>query len=193
MPQSNAPALAGSEDRAGLLTWKRAIAVVFGALVVALAAQVAIPVPGSPVPVTLQGLAVLLVGGILGAGAGAAALVLYLLLGVAGLPVFAPIGVPLVGMARLLGPTGGYLLAFPVAAGLTGALARRGDMLRCFVAALLGMIVIHGGGIAQLMILSGSSTLPIQATVPLVVADLVKVGIAALLVSRLRAGTTPRA
>src|SRR5260370_42596656 len=93
----------------------RVVAIVLGALLVAAAAQVSIPLPGTPVPMTLQPLAVLLVGGLLGARLGAASMVLYLTLGIAGLPVFTPT-VPLLGIARLLGPTGGYLLAYPVAA-----------------------------------------------------------------------------
>src|ERR1700752_3304122 len=97
---------------------RRAVAVVLGSLVVAGAAQVAIPLPGTPVPMTLQPLAVLLVGGWLGAGLGAGSLILYLALGAVGLPVFTPYGLP--GIARLLGPTGGYLLAYPVAAFAVG-------------------------------------------------------------------------
>jgi biotin transport system substrate-specific component len=189
MPQSNAPVLAGSESREAAFTWKRAIAVVLGAVVVAISAQFSIDLPGNPVPVTLQGLAVLLVGGILGARAGAAALVLYLLAGIAGLPVFSG---GRAGALWLLGPTGGYLLAFPVGAALTGAIARRNDLFRCFIAAFVGMIVIHLGGISQLSILTGGHTIPFRATAPLIVADLVKVGIAALLVSKLRAGVSSR-
>ena len=185
MPSSEVPAVAGSEAASTILTWKRVISVVLGAAVVALSAQVAVPLPGNPVPITLQGLAVLLVGGCLGARAGAAALVLYLLLGSAGLPVFAPTGVP--GIARLLGPTGGYLLAFPLAAALAGAIARPHHLARCFVAALVGMIVIHIGGIAQLSIITGGLSLPIRATASLVVVDLVKVAIAGLLIAKLRA------
>src|SRR6185436_16952439 len=94
-------------------------AVVLGTALVTLAAQISVPLPGTPVPMTLQPLAVLLVGGLLGARLGAASMVLYLALGIAGLPVFTPT-VPLLGNARLLGPTGGYLLAYPVAAFATG-------------------------------------------------------------------------
>src|SRR5438128_11559623 len=83
---------------------RRAAAVVLGATLVAAAAQISIPLPGTPVPMTLQPLAVLLVGGLLGPGLGSSALILYLALGAAGLPVFTPYGVP--GLARLLGPTG---------------------------------------------------------------------------------------
>src|SRR5437667_12543694 len=97
----------------------RVLAVVLGAVLVGLAAQVSIPLPGTPVPMTLQPMAVLLVGGLLGARLGALSMILYLAMGAAGLPVFTPT-VPLVGVARLFGPTGGYLLAYPVAAWAVG-------------------------------------------------------------------------
>jgi biotin transport system substrate-specific component len=184
-----APAVDRAESPTGSLVARRTIAIVLGAVLVAISAQVSVPVPGSPVPVTLQGLAVLLVGGTLGAGAGAAALVLYLAAGIAGLPVFAPAGLP--GLARLLGPTGGYLLAFPVAAALTGGLARPDNLARNLVAALAGMLVIHAGGIAQLSIITGSLALPAKATLPLLAADGVKVVLAALVISRLRSRFLP--
>ena len=107
------------------LTLPRVIAVILGAALVTLAAQIAVPLPGTPVPMTLQPLAVLLVGGLLGARLGATSMVLYLALGIAGLPVFTPT-VPLFGIARLLGPTGGYLLAYPVAAWVVGWLTDPG-------------------------------------------------------------------
>jgi len=99
----------------------RIAAVVLGALLVAAAAQVSIPLPGTPVPITLQPMAVLLVGGLLGARFGALSMILYLAMGASGLPVFTPT-VPLLGIARLFGPTGGYLLAYPVAAYAVGAI-----------------------------------------------------------------------
>ncbi|HJS43709.1 MAG TPA: biotin transporter BioY [Gemmatimonadales bacterium] len=105
---------------------RRSAAVVLGALLVAGAAQVAVPLPGTPVPMTLQPMAVLLVGGLLGAPLGALSMILYLAMGAAGLPVFTPT-VPLVGVARLLGPTGGYLLAYPVAAWVAGWLTNPGQ------------------------------------------------------------------
>jgi len=107
--------IAAAEARARL--GRRLVGIGIGAAVVALAAQVAVPVPFSPVPMTLQPLAVLAVGGLLGGVGGAAALATYLALGVLGLPVFAGGSS---GVLHLLGPTGGYLLAFPVAAALTG-------------------------------------------------------------------------
>src|SRR5258705_9873904 len=90
-----------------------------GAVLVALAAQVSVPLPGTPVPMTLQPMAVLLVGGLLGGPLGAMSMILYLAMGAAGLPVFTPT-VPLLGAARLFGPTGGYLLAYPIAAWVVG-------------------------------------------------------------------------
>ena len=99
----------------------RIAALVGGAVLVAAAAQVSVPLPGTPVPMTLQPMAVLLVGGLLGARLGALSMILYLAMGAAGLPVFTPT-VPLLGVARLLGPTGGYLLAYPVAAYVVGAI-----------------------------------------------------------------------
>ena len=91
-----------------------AVGVVGFAAALALASQVAIPVPGTPVPITLQPFVVVLAGLWLGPVAGAASMLLYLAAGALGLPVFAPMGA--MGVARLAGPTGGYLLAWPLAA-----------------------------------------------------------------------------
>ena len=162
---------------------RRLIAIPLGALVVAAAAQFAVPVPLSPVPMTLQPLAVLAVGGFLGAVGGFTALLLYLILGMLGLPVFAPGGIP--GAARLIGPTGGYLLAFPIAAAVTGALAGRvpGSVLRVLLACALGMVIIHVGGVAQLALLGGDPALAMRiGFVPFLTGDLLKVGLAAALI-----------
>jgi biotin transport system substrate-specific component len=165
----------------GALTVRRLIGVALGALLVALAAQVSIPVPLSPVPMTLQPLAVLVVGGLLGAGGGLAALVTYLVLGIAGLPVFAGGSS---GIVHLVGPTGGYLLAFPLAAGLVGALAhRRHGALRVLVACALGMALIHIGGVAQLALLGGDPRLAFRVGfVPFFTGDLIKVGLASAVI-----------
>src|SRR6266446_1660005 len=98
--------------------------VVGGSLLVALCARITLPIPGTPVPLTLQNVGVLLVGLMLGSRRGFAALVLYLAEGAAGLPVFNPTGPG--GIAQLMGPTGGYLLAYPLVAGLAGFLIERG-------------------------------------------------------------------
>lgn len=159
----------------------RGLAIAVGALLVAISAQVAVPVPLSPVPMTLQPLAVLAVGGLLGAPAGAAALVLYLLLGLLGLPVFAGGGA---GVARLLGPTGGYLLAFPVAAAVSGALAGSLPRIgRTLVACAAGMAVIHLGGVAQLALLGGDPAVAFRVGfVPFLTGDLLKIGLAAAVI-----------
>ena len=163
---------------------RRALAVVLGAATVAVAAQVAVPLPFTPVPMTLQPLAVLAVGGVLGARLGAAALVLYLALGALGLPVFTPMGPP--GAARLLGPTGGYLLSYPIAAAVTGWLAARHfapPIVRVLLACAAGMVLIHVGGSAQLAILTGDIGAATRVgLVPFLTGDLLKIGIAALVI-----------
>jgi biotin transport system substrate-specific component len=158
---------------------RRAAAVVLGAALVAAAAQVAIPLPGTPVPMTLQPLAVLLVGGLLGARLGATSMVLYLALGIAGLPVFTPT-VPLIGIARLLGSTGGYLLAYPVAAFAVGAIAQDGKRwTRVALAVAAGLALIHLGGLAQLLILTGSLSAAARfGTLPFLLGDLGKLALA---------------
>jgi biotin transport system substrate-specific component len=161
---------------------RRAIAIGLGTLLVALSAQVVVPVSFSPVPMTLQPLAVLAVGGLLGAAGGLSALLLYIVLGALGLPVFAGGGA---GFLHLVGPTGGYLLAFPIAAGVTGALAGREPRspLRVLLACALGMVIIHTGGVAQLALLGGDPALAIRVGfVPFFTGDLLKVGLAAALI-----------
>src|SRR5687767_2681418 len=104
----------------------RIAAVLFVTALTAAAAQVSITVPFTPVPFTMQPMVVLLGGAALGSRLGMASQVLYLLLGIAGFPVFAFSAVLPQGLLRLLGPTGGYLMSYPFAAFLTGALAERG-------------------------------------------------------------------
>jgi biotin transport system substrate-specific component len=169
----------------GTRALRRTAAVVAGALVVALGAQVAVPVPGTPVPITLQVLAVLLVGGMLGPGPGAASLVLYLVLGAAGLPVFAPVGLP--GVARLFGPTGGYLLALPLAAAVVGVAARGPRRwARLGAGLVLALAVIYAGGVAQLAILGGDLGIAWRmGSLPFILGDLAKLVVAGLLIGRL--------
>jgi len=170
-------------DRSAVL--RRTVAVVLGAIVVAAAAQVSVPLPGTPVPMTLQPMAVLLVGGLLGARLGAFSMILYLAMGAAGLPVFTPT-VPLIGVARLFGPTGGYLLAYPVAAWAVGALLTPGrrpgvsppEWVRAGLAVLAGLVLIHLGGLAQLAILTGNLSAAARfGTVPFLVGDLLKIAV----------------
>ena len=163
---------------------RRTAAVVLGALLVAAAAQVSVPLPGTPVPMTLQPLAVLLVGGLLGAPLGALSMILYLAMGAAGLPVFTPT-VPLIGVARLFGPTGGYLLAYPVAAFAVGAVLTPGwqpgvnpPWLRTALGVVGGLVLIHIGGLAQLAILTGDISAAARfGTWPFLLGDLLKLAV----------------
>jgi len=134
---------------------------------------------------TLQPMAVLLVGGLLGAPLGALSMILYLAMGAAGLPVFTPT-VPLVGLARLLGPTGGYLLAYPIAAYAVGRLSdprrqpgvNEPSWVRAAVGVVAGLVLIHLGGLAQLAILTGSISAAARfGTVPFLLGDLLKIAL----------------
>lgn len=155
--------------------------VVGGALLVAAAAQVQVPLPFTPVPLSGQTLAVSLVGASLGARRGALSLVLYLLAGAVGLPFYAG-GEG--GLAPLLGPTVGYLVGFVGAAALIGAMAeRRADRrpLTAFFSFLAGSAVIFACGVAGLMLtldLSLSEAL-VQGVLPFLPGDLVKSALAA--------------
>ena len=150
------------------------------AAALAAASQVAIPIPGTSVPMTLQPLAVVLAGLWLGPRAGAASMLLYLAVGASGLPVFAPEGAP--GIARLLGPTGGYLVAYPLGAFAAGWLTKRRSTFGWRLAgAGLGIAVIHVGGIAQLALLTGSlERAVVMGSLPFLGLDAVKAVIAAL-------------
>ncbi len=174
----------------------RVLAAVAGAVFVALSAQVAVPLPGTPVPITLQVAAVLIVGGLLGPRLGAASMAVYLLAGVAGLPVFSPGGA--LGVARLIGPTGGYLLAFPVAAAMVGWLARpTGSQphspTRVALGVVAGFVLIHLGGIAQLAIITGDVTTAfLWGSLPFLAGDLIKLLFAGLIVWRFGPNTRAR-
>jgi len=133
------------------------VAVVVGAsLLVAGCARFSLPLPGTPVPLSLQNFAVLLVGLGLGSRRGFIALALYLAEGAAGLPVFSPIGAP--GILRFIGPTAGYLIAYPVVAALAGYIFERGKrtFLRAASAAVAGELLLFAVGISWLYVLTHS-------------------------------------
>ncbi len=157
----------------------RALGIVLAAGAVALAAQIAIPLPGTPVPLTLQPMLVVLAGLLLGPTDAAAAMALYLVAGASGLPVFTPIGAH--GIARLVGPTGGYLVAYPLAAWVAGRLgAARASFTSRAAAAAAGMLVIYLGGLAQLTLITGSLTAAaLLGALPFMAADGVKALVAA--------------
>jgi biotin transport system substrate-specific component len=157
---------------------RRSLAIGLAVILVAASAQITVPIPLNPVPVTLQPLAILVVGGLLGPAAGAAALVLYLALGMLGLPVFAGGSG---GFVHVLGPTGGFLMAFPAAAAVAGLGTRDGaGVFRVLVCCFLGMAVIHLGGFAHLALLTGDPRKAFDVGfMPFFTGDLLKVGLAA--------------
>jgi biotin transport system substrate-specific component len=149
-------ALDWSQSTRSLYWIKQTVIVVSASLFVALCARVTLPLPFTPVPLTLQNFGVLLVGLTLGARAGFAALVLYLLEGAAGLPVFNPAGPG--GIAQLLGPTGGYLMAYPLVAGLAGLVMDLGKrtFARAALSGVLAEILLFASGIGWLAVLTHS-------------------------------------
>ena len=136
----------------------RHLALIVGAtLFVALCAHITIPlVPLTPVPLTVQNFAVLVVGLLLGSRRAFAAMMLYLVEGMAGLPVFSPIGPG--GVAQLFGPTGGFLLAYPFAAFVAGYVFERrvGSFARAALSGLLAEILLFLGGLSWLYVLTHS-------------------------------------
>ena len=163
---------------------RRAIAVLAFVVATSLAAQVAVPLPWTEVPMTLQPMLVILAGAVLGPWLGATAMALYLSVGMLGAPVFAMGGA---GVAWLMGPTGGYLIAYPAAAFLVGLIAR-GDAgwIRTALALTAGMAVIYLGGVSQLMLFTGQGPAEAAAVgvLPFVLADLNKVVLALVLAKK---------
>jgi biotin transport system substrate-specific component len=157
----------------------RGMLVVGFALLTWAAAKVSVPLPMTPVPGTLQTLAVLLAGAALGARAGAVSQASYIFMGMAGLPVFA---LPGSGPGYLLGPTGGYLVGFIAAAFVVGSVlekAGRRGVLPAALAFLLGAMTIHACGLAWLSVVLGDPAAAFRAGVlPFVLFDLAKVVVA---------------
>ena len=163
----------------------RVAAVLLAVVLTALAAQFTIPLPFTAVPSTLTPLVVMITGAVLGARLGFAAQALYLAAGAAGLAVFTPVPTLPPGALRLVGPTGGYLLAYPIAAFVTGWLAERGwdrHYLTSFASMLAGLAVIFAGGISWLAI-SVTQSIPVaiaQGFTPFIVKDVLEAAAAAL-------------
>ncbi|HEY0144493.1 MAG TPA: biotin transporter BioY [Thermoanaerobaculia bacterium] len=155
--------------------------VIGASALIAIAAQVAIPLPFTPVPLTLQPLAVIFIGVALGSTRGAAAAALYLLEGFAGLPVFSQ---GHGGAMWLLGATAGYLYSYPFAAWLAGFVSERGwgsNVVRSLSGMLAALAVIYAGGFAWLALLTDARTAFAGGVAPFVLADVVKVAIGAAL------------
>jgi biotin transport system substrate-specific component len=173
---------------------RRVALVVGGSLLVAVCAHITIPLPGTPVPLTVQNFGVLLVGLLLGSRRGFAALALYLAEGVMGMPVFSPTGPG--GIAQLLGPTGGFLLAYPLVAWLAGFVMerRRKSFARAALGGFLAEIVLFIGGLSWLAVLTHSVTQAIRLGLYwFVFAEVIKVMVAAgIAASWRRASATQR-
>lgn len=164
------------------LDWVRSVVLVVAfSLLTALAAQLVIPLPFTPVPITGQTFAVLLTGALLGSRLGALAMIAYLAEGASGLPFFRGGN----GGAHylLFSPTTGYLLAYPVAAFVTGLLAERGWDKRYLTAAAMmgiGSIVILFGGWAWLSLFFRTAADAFNAGVaPFIIGDIIKIALAA--------------
>lgn len=172
--------------------WARQGAVIVAAsLFVALCAHVTVPLPFTPVPLTLQNFGVLLVGLALGRRRGFAALALYLLEGAAGLPVFNPTGPG--GIAQLLGPTGGFLLAYPFVAALAGFVFETGrrTFARAAVAGIVAEAVLFASGIGWLAMITHSFAQAVRFGLYwFIFAEIIKIMFAAAVAVRFRRKST---
>ena len=166
---------------------KSGLTVVAATALVAICAHIAVPLGFTPVPVTMQTFAVLLLGLLFSPGAAFACLALYLAEGAAGLPVFSPHGPG--GITQLLGPTGGYLLSYPFAAAMASVLYRRlrGSFLGALAASALASLLILAAGATWLGLLSHLkfSLVFAQSVAPFLPGDAVKILAATACVSML--------
>jgi biotin transport system substrate-specific component len=164
---------------------EQAGAVLFVTVLTAIAAQISVPLPFTPVPLTFQPMVVLVGAAALGSRLGMASQVLYLALGIAGVPVFAASPLLPQGAARLLGPTGGYLMSYPFAAFIAGWLAERGfdrRYLTALGAMICGLAVVFAGGLSWLTMASPAHSFSAALATgffPFVVPDLLKLLVAA--------------
>jgi biotin transport system substrate-specific component len=169
------------------IAWKTAIAVVLATALVATCAHIAMPLGFTPIPVTMQTFAVLLLGLLFSPGAAFACLALYLVEGAFGLPVFSPHGPG--GLAQLLGPSGGYLLSYPLAAALASLIYHRSRrrFVDAIAAAGLASVLILAAGASWLGLLGHLrfSVIFAQSIAPFLFGDAVKVVAATACVSLL--------
>jgi len=146
---------------------KQVAIVIAASLFVALCARVTVPIPGTPVPLTLQNFGVLTVGLLLGSRRGFAALALYLMEGAFGLPVFSP-AILGSGMAHLTGATGGFLMAYPLVAFIAGWIyeqsLKRGSprFIWAALSSVAAELVLFAGGLSWLAVLTHSVSLALK-------------------------------
>ena len=187
MSRSVESAVSSVEASRGLEFLRQAAIIVGASLFVAVCARVTIPLPFTPVPLTLQNFAVLVVGMTLGSRRGFAALALYLAEGVSGLPVFNPTGPG--GLAQLFGPTGGFLMAYPFVAVSAGWIFQHSKRTfpRAALAGVAAEVVLFAGGIGWLAILTHSFAQAIRfGFYWFVFAEVIKIMFAAAVAVRVR-------
>jgi len=176
--------------------WARqAVIVITASLFVALCARVTVPLPFTPVPLTLQNFGVLTVGLLLGSRRGFAALTLYLVEGAFGFPVFSPSISLGVGFLRILGPTGGFLMAYPLVAFIAGYIYEHSSRRFAWAAlsALAAELVLFAGGLSWLAVLTHSVSLAIRYGLYwFVFAEVIKVLMAAAVAARWHQQTSSR-
>lgn len=163
----------------GLL--REVVLILTGSLLIAAAAQIRIPLPFSPVPITGQTFAVLLLAALYGSKRGPATVITYLALGVVGMPVFAG---AVSGIAPLIGPTGGYLVGFSAAAYLVGLLSERGWDRKPWstaVSMIIGNAVIYALGVLWLAYYVGWGKVLLTGVLPFIPGDIIKIGLATML------------
>ena len=162
------------------------IMVLFSTFLIAVLAQISVPVPFSPVPITGQTIGVVLVGSLLGSKKGAAAICLYIFEGVIGIPVFAQMKA---GPHVLLGPTAGYIYGFIIAAYIAGFFSEKGltkNPTQCFVSCFISTTIILLSGALYLSFFKGINDALILGFYPFLVGDVIKSAAAALLIISLR-------
>jgi biotin transport system substrate-specific component len=187
MTKTAAQVLRSPQERTADALWQVAL-VVGASLFIAICAHITIPLmPLTPVPLTVQNLAVLLVGLLLGSRRGFAAVIIYLVEGMSGLPVFNPTGPG--GVAQLFGVTGGFLLAYPFVAFISGFLFERGTrtFARAVVAGIVAEVLLFAGGLVWLYAFTHSlAKAAYFGLYWFIAAEVIKVMIAAGIASRWR-------
>jgi biotin transport system substrate-specific component len=174
----------------GQMIWaKRALLVVAGVLVLAICAKIKLPIPPSPVPVTLGTLGVLSIGAAYGPRLGLVTLLAYMLVGIAGFDVFAGSSAEKFGLAYMMGGTGGYLVGYVLAAGALGYLAQKGwdrSVLWMALAMLVGTVLIYVPGLIWLRGFADSwAQTAAWGITPFLIGDAMKLAVAALLLPAL--------
>ena len=152
--------------------------IITGSVLITLSAKISIPLPFSPIPITMQTFAVLFIGALLGSKRGSLTVLAYISQGIMGIPVFAKAGS---GFAYLLGPTGGYLIGFVFAAFVTGFLAEKGwdrSFGKTLVAMTIGTLLIFICGVSWLSIFLGLEKAIIAGFVPFIIGAIFKIVLA---------------